>query len=188
MQGLFGADGPWPTPWLELRLPVILEIARRYADRTVFTRFIPPPTPSAMWGRWRTYYERWPEVIGAGLDPDLIDLIPSLRSLVPPATVYDKPVYSPFHSRRFAALLRHRQTDTVVITGGETDVCVLSSVLGAIDFGLGVIVVRDAVCSSSDSGHDAVLTLFEQRLSLQLTVMTRSELVEMWHPGEPEPR
>ena len=39
-------------------------------------------------------------------------------------------------------------------SGSETDVCVLATVLDAVDIGYRVIVVRDAICSSSDEGHD----------------------------------
>jgi nicotinamidase-related amidase len=39
----------------------------------------------------------------------------------------------------------------MVITGTETDVCVLATVLGAIDFGYWVVLAIDALCSSSDA-------------------------------------
>jgi nicotinamidase-related amidase len=45
-----------------------------------------------------------------------------------------------------------------VITGAETDVCVLSTVLNAVDLGFRVVIVEDALCSSSDVGHDALMT------------------------------
>ena len=58
----------------------------------------------------------------------------------------------------------------MIVTGSETDVCVLATVLGAVDLGYRVIVVRDAVCSSSDEGHDALMTLYHQRsLTLRLS-------------------
>jgi len=41
-------------------------------------------------------------------------------------------------------------------------------VLGAVDHGYRVIVVTDAVCSSSDEGHDAMLKLYRERYSLQI--------------------
>ncbi|GAB9139429.1 hypothetical protein BDS110ZK25_27740 [Bradyrhizobium diazoefficiens] len=37
----------------------------------------------------------------------------------------------------------------------ETDVCALSTVLSAVDLGFRVVIVEDALCSSSDVGHDA---------------------------------
>jgi nicotinamidase-related amidase len=36
------------------------------------------------------------------------------------------------------------RADAIVITGAETDVCVLAAVLGAVDFGYRVVVAEDA--------------------------------------------
>jgi hypothetical protein len=46
------------------------------------------------------------------------------------------------------------------VTGGETDVCVLATVLGAVDYGYRSIVLGDALCSASDADHDAMLELY----------------------------
>ena len=35
-----------------------------------------------------------------------------------------------------------RRSDTLIVTGSETDVCVLATVLAAIDCGIRVVVVR----------------------------------------------
>jgi hypothetical protein len=40
----------------------------------------------------------------------------------------------------------------------------LSSVLDAVDQGFRVIVVEDGLCSSSDAGHDALMTIYRTRL------------------------
>jgi len=45
MQRLFSSEGPWATPWMERVLPVVVEIASRFPERTVFTRFITPRSP-----------------------------------------------------------------------------------------------------------------------------------------------
>jgi nicotinamidase-related amidase len=66
--------------------------------------------------------------------------------------------------------LQSRDADGLIVTGSETDVCVLATVLGAVDLGYRVIVVRDAVCSSSDDGHDALMTLYHQRYTQQIEI------------------
>jgi nicotinamidase-related amidase len=180
MQRLFSPEGPWPTPWMDRTLPVIADIAERHAAQTIFTRFIPPVRPADMQGQWRHYFDRWRDVTRARLDPRLLDLVPPLDKLVPPAAVVDKPVYSPFHGWRLPALLRDRGADALIVTGAETDVCVLATVLGAVDHGFRVVLVTDAVCSSSDEGHDALMTLYRQRFSLQIEVAETAEVLAAW--------
>jgi nicotinamidase-related amidase len=101
-------------------------------------------------GVWRDYYRRWRQTTRAHLDPTLLELLPSLEKLVPPATVIDKTRYSAFVEPSLHRLLQERRADGLVVTGSETDVCVLATVLGAVDLGYAVTVVTDAVCSSSE--------------------------------------
>ena len=68
------------------------------------------------------------------------------------------------------------------MTGSETDVCVLATVLGAVDLGYRVIVVRDAVCSSSDEGHDGLMTLDHQRYTEQIQVADAATIMQRWEP------
>jgi nicotinamidase-related amidase len=180
MQRIFSGEGPWPTPWLERVLPVVTALAERFPDRTIFTRFITPMRPDDMPGTWRTYYEKWRETTREHLDPRLLDLMPPLARLAPPALVIDKSRYSAFAEGRVHAHLRHRGADALIVTGSETDVCVLATVLGAVDHGYRVILVRDAVCSSSDTGHDALLKLFEQRYSVQIETCDAEEIRRHW--------
>ena len=180
MQRLFSTDGPWPTPWMDRVLPVIAEIAERYASRTVFTRFIPPMKAEDLPGTWRRYYRRWHEVTRAQLDPRLLELVPPLARLVPPAMILDKPVYSPFMGSSLTRHLHEREADALIVTGAETDVCVLATILGAVDHGFRVIVVADALCSSSDIGHDALLTLYRERFSQQIELTTAENLIAQW--------
>jgi nicotinamidase-related amidase len=42
---------------------------------------------------------------------------------------------------------------------GATDVCVLATLLGAIDWGFRVILVADALYSSADQTHDAMMNV-----------------------------
>ncbi len=182
MQRLFSTEGPWPTPWMERVLPVIVSIAERAPERTLFTRFIPPMRPDDMAGTWRLYYEKWEEATRERIDPALLDLMPPLQRLVPPARVFDKPVYSAFAGRLLNEDLQRRNVDTLIVTGSETDVCVLSTVLGAVDHGYRVVLVSDGLCSSSDEGHDALLSLYRNRFSLQIETVTSEELLENWRP------
>jgi nicotinamidase-related amidase len=180
MQRLFGPQSAWYSPWTERILPAVETICGRYAERTAFTRFIPPRTPEDMPGMWRHYYRRWHEVTRREIHPDLLDLVPALRRHVPPATVFDKATYSAFSAPGFSAWLVDHHVDTLVVTGAETDVCILATVLGAVDHGYRVVIVTDAICSSSDPGHDALMELYHLRFSEQVETADTETVLAQW--------
>lgn len=180
MQRLFGPEGPWPTPWMARVLPQCVALVERHPQATIFTRFITPSTMDHAVGAWRDFYDRWPHTTRDRLQADLLELVPELSRYAPPAHVFDKPVYSAFASRRLLAHLRDRSADTVILSGAETDVCVLSTALSAVDHGFKVVIATDAVCSYSDVGHDALLGLFRARFSQQIAVAPTSEILDRW--------
>jgi nicotinamidase-related amidase len=180
MQNVYAPGAPWATPWLPRVLPVVLTISERFPERTVFTRFITPERPEDMPGVWQRYYRNWRALTRGRIDPCLLDLLPELKRLVPPAAVIDKSRYSAFAG---AALLKHlqeRRADNLVVTGSETDVCVLASVLGAVDSGFRVVVVTDGICSSSDEGHDALLTVYHRRYNEQIETADAETVLSAW--------
>lgn len=89
-------------------------------------------------------------------------------------------VYSPWTEGRLDNLLRGSELDTLIVNGGETDVCVLATVLGAIDRGFRVIVITDAVCGSADQTHDALMALYHSRFSEQVEVAVMQEVLDAW--------
>lgn len=106
--------------------------------------------------------------------------MPTLARFVPPAKVLDKHVYSPWTEGRLDALLNGSGIDTLIITGGETDVCVLATVLGAIDRGFRTVLVTDAICSSADATHDALMELYCSRFSEQVEAVAMNMVLESW--------
>jgi nicotinamidase-related amidase len=114
------------------------------------------------------------------LPVEMLDLVPPLAEFVPPAEIFDKTVYSPWLGTELEERLRARGTDTVIITGGETDVCVLGTVLGAVDRGYRTVIVSDALCSSSDETHDALMTLYRNRYGQQVETVDTELLLEAW--------
>lgn len=180
MQQLFGAEGPWPTPWLERVLPIAVRLAERFPERTVFTRFITPANAAELPGSWKSYYERWKLATREHLDPRLLELLPPLAQFVPPAQVIDKTRYSAFAFSQLAGHLESRGADALIVTGAETDVCVLATVLGAVDRGYRVILVSDGVCSVSDEGHDRLLSLYQQRFSQQIETTDSETVLSAW--------
>jgi nicotinamidase-related amidase len=182
MQCLFGPNGPWPTPWLERVIPNVVSLVTRDAVRTIFTRFIPPEQPDQAVGMWRPYFKKWKEVTRSLVDPGLLDLLPALLAFSPPALVFDKPAYSAFSSPFLHSSLQGKRVHTLIISGTETDVCVLATVLAAVDFGYRVIIAKDALCSSANQTHDALMTLYARRFDLQIELAECDEIIEAWSP------
>lgn len=180
MQRLFAPDGLWPTPWMTEALPCISALAEAKPERTIFTRFMPPEHPEQRPGMWQHYYRSWPEVTREKVHPELLELMPQLARLVPPAGMVDKPAYSAFSNPRMGEELRKAHADTLIITGGETDICVLATVMSAVDIGYRVILPTDAVCSSSDQGHDSLVGLYRNRFSHQIETTDTATVLSLW--------
>jgi nicotinamidase-related amidase len=180
MQRIFSVEGVWPTPWMDRVLPLVVALAERYPERTIFTRFIPPERSDQMPGMWQRYYMRWRQATREYLDHRLLELMPPLSVLCPPARVIDKTRYSAFAEPKLIAHLQERQADALIISGSETDVCVLATVLDAVDLGYRVIVVRNAICSSSDEGHDMLMRLYHTRYSEQIETADAATVLSRW--------
>jgi nicotinamidase-related amidase len=180
MQNIFAKGGLWETPWMERVLPTIEAVVSRYAGRTIFTRFITPQHPEGRPGQWQRYFRRWERATRRNLHGDELELIPTMARHVPPALVVDKPVYSAFSQSGLYDLLVGKGIGTVVVSGAETDVCVLATVLSAVDCGFRVVIVEDALCSSSDEGHDALMTMYRTRLQEQIDVVKAEDLFDLW--------
>ena len=180
MQNLFAEGSEWHTPWMKRVLPLVEQVVEAHPAETVFTRFIPAARPGEGEGTWKEYYQRWSKMTLEALSPGMVDLVPQLARFVPPAMVIDKGVYSPWLNTGLDELLRQRGTDTLVISGAETDVCVLAAVMGAVDRGYRIVVPTDALCSSSDAMHDALLGLYSQRYGGQVEVGTVEQILRLW--------
>ena len=182
MQRIFSRGGLWETPWMQKVLPTIVELVARHPERTVFTRFITPREPEETPGQWRAYFQRWILATRNRIEEAQLELLPELARFAPPALVIDKPTYSAFYRSPLADLLIRRHVRTVIVSGAETDVCVLSTVLDAVNIGFRVVLVEDAICSSSDAGHDALMTMYRLRFSEQIDLVTAEALTEIWRP------
>lgn len=178
MQRIFAEQTPWHVAWMAKVSPAVVEVARRHPQRTIFTRFVPPATADQMLGSWRDYYVKWEEMTLEHLNRNLVDLVPELRCFAPPARIFDKMTYSPWVGGGLHRILQKERVDTIAVSGGETDVCVLAAVLGAVDLGYYVRILKDAVCSGADLTHDASLDLLGERFSVQVKIVDTESFLE----------
>lgn len=120
---------------MERALPEAVRLIAQAPQRTVFTRFIPVRNKSEARGVWKAYYEKWECVTGDKFDPALLELVPALARFVP-AAVIDRQAYCTFANGKLEAFLDGHQVDTLIVSGGETGVCVLAAVLAAVDLAI----------------------------------------------------
>jgi Isochorismatase family len=115
---------------------------------------------------WQHYYIRWGGRRPANastwicLNPWRLFALPqrsSTRRAIPASP-----------SQSCSRICEKAEADALIISGSETDVCVLAIVLSAVDLSYRVIVARDAACSSSDEGHDMLLRLYHSHFSEQI--------------------
>ena len=182
MQNLIGPSGPWAARWAERILPSIVSLVEHAPERCIFTRFVPPAEEADMPGGWRKFYHAWPGLTAREIDPDAVELMAPLKLFTPPAQVLDKTRFSAFSNSELQLRLQAMAADTVILSGAESDMCVLATVLAAVDLGYPVIVATDAICSSADPSHDAVLRIYHQRFSQQIRTMSVEEIRAAWAP------
>jgi nicotinamidase-related amidase len=92
----------------------------------------------------------------------------------------DKPTYSAFEAAAFRSALAALDADTLIVSGVETDSCVLATLFGAVDRGFRVIAAADAMASGSPAAHAAVFATLLPRLGQQVEVATTAEILAAW--------
>lgn len=166
MQRVFAdPDSSWFTPRFAEVIAPITRLAAGFGPRTVFTRFVAPPSPE---GAWADYYERWP----FALRPPDADLYRLVDDFTPPSTL-DAPTFGKW-TPPLAALVG--AGGTLVLAGVSTDCCVLSTALAAADAGVRVRVVAEACAGSTDEAHHQALTIMSLYAPL-IEVVSLNDLV-----------
>ena len=180
MQVLFTSPGRWTVPDIQRIMQNVQAISGQRSAETLFTRFVVPKRAEEAQGCWRGYYEHWWDYTAEHLPGGRIDLLEALRPLASPETIVDKPTHSAFEAPELEQRLAALGATTLVLTGVETDVCVLATALAAIDRGYRVIVISDAVTSSSAEGHTAALNAILPRFDRQAEIMDTATLLAEW--------
>jgi nicotinamidase-related amidase len=168
VQKIFLEQTDWWIPSLAGCLIKIRDLAVAFGERAIFSRYLLDPGGS---GTWQTFYRQWQHLDANNLNWELVD---GLRE--PGSLEILKGTYSCFGSRTFCEAMDHLRPSRLVICGVETDCCVLATVLDAVDRGIHVTVVEDAVASPHHTAHAGAIALF-QRLSVQVRCSSTSEVL-----------
>lgn len=179
MQEVFASNSQWGFTGIHDIVPMISKLAAAKPGQTLWTRFISAHSAEEAEGAWAALYRLWPgATLAAGAE---MGILPSLRPLVADdKAVFDKPTYSAFHNPEFTAELKRRQADTLIISGVETDVCVLATLMEAVDRGYFVVLPEDALTSSDREGHRHILDVIPRRLKSQIFRTNVAAVLEQW--------
>ena len=169
MQAAFAnSDSPWFTPSFRIASEQIASLLPQFAERVIFTRFIPP---KLIEGSWDAYYRKW--VFAA----DRNDA--ALWGLVAPWQ--DRPTLDTHRFSKWGSDLQRLTgpAPTLVLCGVSTDCCVLATAFAAVDDGAFVRVVADACGAKTPAIHEGALSLLRSR-SPQLVVSSVEEERAGW--------
>jgi nicotinamidase-related amidase len=180
MQRLVAEKTAWYSPAALTILPNVVRLSAALRERSLYARFTVPYDVGEAHGSWKAFYRRWPMVTGQVLDPALLDLVAPLAELAGPDQIFDKLGYSIFSAPTLGARLQAGNIDTLILSGVETDVCVYSSALAAVDLGYTVVLAADALASPDDQAHHAVLSKLAPRLPEQIKVMSTDAILKAY--------
>jgi nicotinamidase-related amidase len=176
MQELFRSHPEWGTPALADIIPPIRRLLQARPDNAWFSRFIPAQRADQAGGTWQRFYRRWHSVTLDQLDPGQIDVIPELRPWAKRAV--DKRGFSALGNEEL-----HKAASAagqVILSGVETDVCVLATAFDAMEAGLRVILATDALTSASRSCHAKALDIVRDRFDEQIEIATVDQILAAW--------
>ncbi len=143
MQRAYAPGGAWETPGFLRAEENILRLCERY-PRRAFTRHVPFQNPP---GTWRAYNEAFREI---NEDAEAARLTAPIERIAAGRT-FDKNTYSALASGGLYAHLQRGGYDELLLTGVQSEFCVLATMLDAVDRGLPVTLVSDACAGSTDA-------------------------------------
>jgi len=154
-------------------VPIFFAQASHHADGSTASNLItdtdtslkPWPNGVVAWRKPQTIEGDWGSQVIAELEPQLNDyFIPKCR-------------YSAFHQTYLDLALRSRGIDTLIISGGSTDVGVCATVFAARDHDYHLIIARDACATSHDPrAHEILMESVFPRMA---RLRRSEELIEM---------
>ena len=180
MQLLFLQPGPWYCDDGVNVLEPIKSLIEHNTSRTIFTRFITPENAKDAQGAWKQFYARWESVTLGRMNPSLLEIHPDLLNIDQNSSVLDKKTYDAFKEPLFSKLLENLKPSAIIFSGIETDVCVMATVLSAVDLGYRVIVASDAITSSNRISHLSCMEHFYPRYDQQIEIATTSLILTEW--------
>ena len=114
-----------------------------------------------------------PVITGGTWEADIVSALAPLED----EFVVPKHRWSAFHGTYLDLALRTRGVNTVVLTGGSTDVGIASTAFAARDLDYNLVIASDACTSPEGDNHDQLMRRIFPRMS---RVRTTAQIVAMW--------
>lgn len=166
MQKIFEEkDSQWFCSEYARAEAVLAPIAENFRGKVVWTRFVRDENEM---GSWHDYYQRWDRCREAP-ESEMWDLTMKVR---PDDLILTRSTFSKWDAELAEMTL---DTELLLVGGVATDCCVLGTVLGAVDAGRKVTVIRDGCAGASRTAHDKALSLMGM-LSPMVNIKQSNEL------------
>jgi nicotinamidase-related amidase len=180
MQRLFLEPGPWYAEAGLAIIPAIRRLLDHAPASALFTRFITAQRAEAATGSWRRYYRHWHAVTRDELGDGALGLHPDLAPYGSSGRVFDKATHDAFDDEAFARHVAGLAPSALVLSGVETDVCVLATAMSAVDLGYRTVIAVDAVTSSVAASHRACLEHVYPRYDQQIELAPVDDIIAAW--------
>ena len=152
MQKIFAHPGKWwGCPKFKTIVTPIRQLAARFGDRTLLTRYVAEPEPA---GSWVPYFGEFPFAKVPASSP-LYDLVGPIKRLARKDNVVTMTTFSKWGDTHLGLRAKVGKNPHLVLAGVATDCCVLSTAIAAAEAGAFVTVVLDACAASSARNQSA---------------------------------
>lgn len=168
MQKVFERD-VWHVAEIKNISQNIIRLCRAFGNDTIFTRHLPDADAP---GTWQLFNKEFSYMDKDKTNWEIIDKLKPYAK-----TMITKHTYSCFHSHEFKKLIDAQSCPSFVISGVETDYCVLASLMDAVDAGYPITVAVDAVAGEKKEVSDAVIDIC-RRMPTQVSVKTTDEIIK----------
>lgn len=158
VQRLYRDFAPWALPEVGAVGSTIARLVDAVGCPLVCTRSVMPSARGVSGGPWAAYERRWRDLARQqDAEPALLDPLPELQERC--LAVFDKHSYSAFEAPDFARHIARSAPAPLLVTGIETDICVLATVFGAVDRNIPVWLVTDALAGPDPVAGRGVLAM-----------------------------
>ncbi len=131
MQEVFASNPQWGFAGIHAIVPAIAKLAEAQANADPVDAFHLGPFGGRGGRSWAALYRLWPgATLAAGAQMDILPIPAAASSRVRMPSSTSRPI-PPFTTRPLSRTLKQRKADTLILSGIETDVCVLATLPGS---------------------------------------------------------